>query len=102
FKIFKIRSYLVLGWSADWKNLWQNLEQDNRPTWYRRVVCAVPLSLSRWRAILIWPRPKDERLTVILYPPESLKIPSLPVSIMSPLSFKKLSPTDRSKGWLKG
>ena len=98
FKIFKIRSYLVLGWSADGTNLWSKLGET--PTWYRRVLCAIPLSLGNWRAALIWPKAPRQLLTVLFYPPESCTDPRLPVSITTHLQAAQLNPD--YPGWLQG
>jgi hypothetical protein len=98
FKIFKIRSYLVLGWSADGMNLWEN--KDSLPTWYRRVLCAIPLSLGNWRATLVWPKAPSQLLMVLLHPPETLADPRLPVSITTNLRVSQMGP--EHQGWLKG
>jgi hypothetical protein len=100
FKIFKIRSYLVLGWSAEGTNLWWEKLDKLKPTWYRRVICAIPLSLGNWRATLIWPKMPNESLTVLLHPPESFMDPRLPVSIATPLKPSQMGP--KYPGWLKG
>ncbi|KAG8795669.1 hypothetical protein FRC17_008110, partial [Serendipita sp. 399] len=98
FKIFKIRTYLVLGWSADGTNLWW--KKLDRTTWYRQVICAIPLSLINWRATMIWPKAKDHRLVVVFHPVETGEELQFPVSISSPLLSKEIVP--EYVGWLKG
>jgi len=135
FKIFRIRTFLVLGWSADGLNLFvpakglatkakvaqeNKAEEEEKPhvkshskfTWYRRVLCAIPNSLSSSTAILVWPRPWNLRhhLTVILFPKADSKEISFPKVIFSPLTPVSLQSDDDWKdenhdykdGWLRG
>jgi len=107
FKIFRIRTYIVLGWSAEANNLFAHPVP--KFTWYRRVLCAVPQSMSTWQATLIWPTAakREHYLAVVLFPPSGGDV-RLPQVIHTPLKFYKLQVTNIKKndddddGWLRG
>jgi hypothetical protein len=107
FKIFRIRTYIVLGWSAEGNNLFANPVP--KFTWYRRVLCAVPQSMSTWQATLIWATASNPEhyLAVVLFPPPGEDV-RLPQVIHTPLKFVQLQVTNIKKngddddGWLRG
>lgn len=107
FKIFRIRTYLVLGWSAEGNNLFAHPVP--KFTWYRRVLCAVPQSMSTWQATLIWATASNPEhyLAVVLFPPPGGDV-RLPQVIHTPLKFVQLQVTNIKKndddddGWLRG
>jgi len=100
FKIFVIRTYVVLGWAADGNNLFRKFEPQEW-TWCRRVICAIPQSLGRWTATLIWPSDWNSHLTIVLFPPALDKI-VLPRVIFSPLTPDNLYPSRERDPPLKG
>jgi len=106
FKIFNIRTYLVLGWAADANNLWDPIDllKKNGPhTWYRRVLCAIPQSLGGWQATLIWPDDTNARLCVVFFPREftgedvSMKTVLCPITAGDLMKMVKVG-----DDWLKG
>lgn len=114
-KIFRIRTYIVLGWAADADNLWWPVIEDPKkeapqpkdPTWYRRVLCAIPQSMSTWRAVLYWPPGRDACFTLVLFPtPESRSsaAESMPTVIYTTRSWLDVYSPNNGFGieWLRG
>lgn len=114
FKIFRVRTYLVLGWSADGNNLYYPQPQNDELayTWYRRILCAIPRSREMWKATLIWPGPYRslDHLSVVLFPaPDSVEY-QLPRIIFTPLTAINLLAEEGNKdangddtdGWFRG
>jgi len=106
FKIFNIRTYLVLGWAADANSLWDPIDltkKDDPPTWYRRVLCAIPQSLGGWQATLIWPDEPEARLWVVFFPREFTGGDEKPKTVLCPIKAGELMETvRRGDDWLKG
>jgi hypothetical protein len=130
FKIFRIRTYIVLAWAADGRNLYEypvpfvdsqhhedresagagaspsmtsiigtevvktsEAKDDNPPTWYRRVLCAISLPYANWTATLIWPATGESRLIVVLFPPNPQETVA-PTLLFCPDTVNKLDPDE--------
>ncbi|KXX76895.1 hypothetical protein MMYC01_207849 [Madurella mycetomatis] len=94
-KIFRICTYVVLGWVADADNLgWpvipdeKEAPQPKDPTWYRCVLCAILKSMSTWHTALYWPKGGDECFILVLFPtPESRSCSRMPTVIYTMRSW---------------
>lgn len=125
FKIFRIRTYIVLAWAADGMNLYEYpvpfvdsnpqgslsplsaleartndgsadsgaKKDDNPPTWYRRVLCAIPKPYSGWTATLLWPSSGNGRLVVVMFPSNPKKT-AAPAILFCPATADKLNPDE--------
>jgi hypothetical protein len=117
FKLFRIRTYLVLAWAADGTNFFElpdsfrpsSTVRDNKFTWDRRVLCAIPKPFANWIGTLVWPMKKGQRLLVVLFPPEGQEI-AFPKVIFCPLKSGQLLPDgyqievahgSQTNGWVK-
>lgn len=109
FKVFRVRDYLVLGWSADAMNFFKPKEELTEPTWFRRVICAIPQSIGSQRAKVLWPAEQDLHVAAVFCSASGLGKPILPTVIFSVLKGSDMlvrAETDEGgnfvDGWLRG
>ncbi|KAK4225655.1 hypothetical protein QBC38DRAFT_546656 [Podospora fimiseda] len=115
FKIFRIRTYISLGWSADGSNYFVTCPDQPtfQFTWYRRVLCAIPKGFASWSATLLWPSETSSyrRLVVIMFPtggdtasvdrPKVIFTPVTGESLVPDESYLDDSGTVHLDGWIR-
>jgi len=109
YKVFRVRDYLVLGWSADPMSFFRPEKQLVKPTWYRRVICAIPQTISAQKAVVLWPSDPELCVAAVFFTDIGVGKPILPTAILSPLKGSAMSVSgemDEGRnfvdGWLRG
>ncbi|KAF2676314.1 hypothetical protein K458DRAFT_183124 [Lentithecium fluviatile CBS 122367] len=118
FKIFRIRTYVILAWAADGMNLYKEpvpfvdpgSQEAESPeakssfvpetkdvrgpsTWYRRVLCAIPKRFANWTSTLLWPSSGHGRLIVVLFPSDRKEVEA-PKILFCPDTVDNLDPDE--------